>query len=431
MINQITVYPSQVRGHISAPPSKSETHRAIICASLACGTSMIENVILSEDIKATILAVEALGAKTSYHNKTLRVHSNGKLPSKCTSLDCNESGSTLRFMIPLFSLENQKTVFRGATSLMNRPLTIYEDIFNQDGFHFNKDGNTLTIKACLKARNYDIPGNISSQFISGLLFALPLRNSDSHIRIIGDFESKNYVLLTLKVLKSFGIHIEETSDGYTIKGGQTYTSQDYKISGDYSQAAYFLVAGAFSNSLSVINLDKDSLQGDKAIIDILKRAKAHISSIDDGYQSSNSSLIATNINIENCPDLGPVIALMCSLSKGKSVITGASRLRIKESDRIQSTVSVLSALGAHIYTVGDDIHIHGVERLRGGGVVDSFNDHRIAMMASIACLVSEKPITITHPLAINKSYPNFYEDLESIGVKIKRGETIEDIASSY
>ena len=425
MTDQITILPSTITGSISAPPSKSESHRAIICAALSKGRSFIRNVILSEDIQATIHAVEAFGVQTEYHNHILTVESNGDIPTTSKIIDCHESGSTLRFMIPLFSLANQSVSFTGQTSLMNRPLSIYKDIYEKDGFDYKKEGKTLNIKASLKARIYDIPGNISSQFITGLLFALPLLSGDSQINIIGDYESRNYVLMTLKVLKDFGIEIDETNYGYYIKGHQKYISRNYQISGDYSQAAYFMVAGAISSQLEITNLNHQSLQGDRAISEILEKANANISQIDFGFVVSKSSLIGRKINIENCPDLGPIIALMCSVAKGHSVITGASRLRIKESDRIQSTVQVLKTLGAHISVDGDDIHIDGVPYLQGG-LIDSYNDHRIAMMASIGALVSKSPVTIKRAYAINKSYPHFYSDLESIGVMIKREASYEN-----
>jgi 3-phosphoshikimate 1-carboxyvinyltransferase len=425
MTDQVTILPSTINGTISAPPSKSESHRAIICAALSKGRSSIRNVILSEDIKATIHAIEAFGVQTQYNNHILTVESNGDIPITSKIIDCHESGSTLRFMIPLFSLANQSVTFTGQTSLMNRPLSIYKNIYEKDGFVYKKEENFLTIKASLKARIYDIPGNISSQFISGLLFALPLLSGDSQINIIGDYESRNYVLMTLKALKDFGVEIDETNYGYYIRGNQKYISRNYQISGDYSQAAYFMVSGAFSNQLEITNLDHQSLQGDRAIAEILEKANANISQIESGFVVSKSSLVGRKINIENCPDLGPIIALMCSVAKGHSTITGASRLRIKESDRIQSTVQVLKTLGANISVDGDDIHIDGVPYLQGG-LIDSYNDHRIAMMASIAALVSKSPITIKRACAINKSYPHFYSDLESIGVMIKREASYEN-----
>lgn len=422
MNDQITLMPSTVTGSIFAPPSKSESHRAIIAASLANGKSIIHNIILSEDIKATIRAMESFGVKTVYENHTLMIDSHGQYPQTTEVIDCHESGSTLRFIIPLFSLTNHQTIITGRTSLMDRPLNVYENLYLKDGFTFKKNNNQLIIKAKLKAKRYQIPGNISSQFITGLLYALPLLSSDSEIEIIGDFESKNYVLMTIDVLHQFGVDIKSTKNGFYIKGNQMYRSRDYHISGDYSQAANFLVAGALSNKLSVLNLRHDSVQGDKAIVSILKKAHAVIHPTTNGYDVKRSHLVGNNINIENCPDIGPIVALMCALSKGKSIISGASRLRIKESDRIESTVQVLNTLGANIHTEGDDIHIEGVERLKGG-IIDSFNDHRIAMMASIASLVSRGPIIIKRAFAINKSYPHFYSDLESIGAIIKREES--------
>lgn len=422
MNDQVIIKPSIAKGRIQAPPSKSETHRAIISAALAKGTSIIDYVILSDDIKATISAIEDFGVTTSYKNNQLTIKSKGNIPYTDDIIDCNESGSTLRFMIPLFALTNHQTTITGKPSLLKRPLNVYKHIFEEINGTFIQDNNQISIKAKLTGRNYQIPGNISSQFITGLLFSLPLIESDSTITIIGDFESKSYVDLTLSVLASFGIQIKETKKGFYIPGNQSYQPTNYTISGDYSQAAYFLVAGALSQDVLVNQLDHETLQGDKAIIDVLKIAGAQLTETSSGFRVKKSALSGQTINIENCPDLGPIIALLCSVSQGKSLITGASRLRIKESDRIVSTVETLKILGAKIDTLGDDIIIEGVPYLLGG-TIDSFNDHRIAMMASIASLVSKNKIVINRAWAINKSYPHFYNDLASLGVMIEGGES--------
>jgi len=417
-MNAVTLFPTNLRGRLSVPTSKSLTHRALICAALAKGKSTITNVVMSEDIKATISALNQIGAKfTTNGNKiTVRGIKNLKVPNQ--PIDCNESGSTLRFLIPLLSLTNKPVNFTGKNSLLARPQNVYKQLFDEDNLEFIHNTNVITVNGSVKARRYEVDGSISSQFFTGLMFALPLLNEDSYITTIGSLESEGYIDLTIDILSKYGITITEIKNGYYIPGNQVYKPFDYTVEGDYSQAAFFLVAGIINGSISIDNLEHESLQGDKEIIEVIKRMKGRLIYTENGFVANKSETSGTRVDISNCPDIGPIIALLGSVSKGTTTIVNASRLRIKESDRIDSTVNTLLALGANIKAEGDDIIIRGKTSLQGG-TVDSHNDHRIAMMASVAALVCENEVILYGANAVNKSYPHFFDDYSSLGGKFQ------------
>jgi 3-phosphoshikimate 1-carboxyvinyltransferase len=416
----VKVFPTSFEGNVTIPASKSMSHRALISAALANGTSTLRNFVYSQDTEATIGALEALGAKFDREKDTIIVHGVKRLRAKKSTIDCNESGSTLRFIIPIVSLLNKEITLTGKESLIKRPQTIYDDIFKKDNNTFEISGKKILVNGSIKARDYYIDGSVSSQFFTGLMFALPLLEGDSTIIIKGHLESKSYIDLTIQVLELYGINIQEIENGYFIKGNQTYKPFDYTIEGDYSQAAYFLVAGVLNGTVSSQGLTLESKQGDLAIVDVIKDMKGKIIFTENGYNTVKSDTKATTVDLQNCPDLGPVITLLASVSSGTTRLINAHRLRIKESDRIESTVASLSALGANIKVEGDTIVVKGVPKLSGKNqTLDSYNDHRIAMMLSIASSVSDTPFTITRADAVNKSYPHFYKDFKQIGGKFE------------
>ena len=415
----ITLFPMSLKGDVTIPPSKSLSHRALICAALAEGESTISNIIYSEDILATISALEQLGAKFTKHKDNVTVKGVKKLKARNKEVFCNESGSTIRFMIPIFSLTNKEIHFTGKKSLIQRPQSIYQEIFNEDGNTFIQEEDKIVVKGSIKGREYRIPGNVSSQFFSGLMFSLPLLEEDSTIYVEGTLESKSYIDLTIDILKDFGIDIDVIENGYFIEGSQKYKPHNYRVEGDYSQAAFFLVAGVINGAIKVEDLKQDSSQGDQAIIDIIQDMKGKIIFTENGFVTSTSKTTSTTIDLANCPDLGPIVCLLGAVSSGTTKIINAGRLRIKESDRIESTVETLKALGANISATEDTITIIGRKSLAGAVTVDSYNDHRIAMMIAIAALRCEKEITLTNPTAVKKSYPHFFEDYRHIGGKYK------------
>lgn len=410
----IKLRPSFLEGEVTIPPSKSYSHRAIICASLAKGKSRIDNIILSDDILATINALKAIGAKIDFSDNSLIINGVEKIELKENLIDCNESGSTLRFMIPILAGSAQEFQITGKKSLMNRPLTIYENLIDELNGVYEHTDNIIKIKCNLISKEYIVPGNVSSQFISGLLFVLPLLDGDSKVIIENEFESINYVLMTLDVMKKFGVIATLENKMIYIKGNQRYKNKDYFVEGDFSQMAFFAVAGTINGNIKCLGMNHNSIQGDKAILKVLKQMGAEIELIDNGYIFRKYTTLGKVIDISQTPDLGPIIALVAALSIGVSELVGAKRLRIKESDRLESIYDTLTKLGVDVIIKEDSLIISGQGSLTGN-TVDSYNDHRIAMMASIASIRSDSYIELLDAKAINKSYPNFYEDFKSLG----------------
>mgnify|MGYP002639310576 CR=1 FL=1 len=417
--SQVTLFPTSFNGTVKAPPSKSLSHRALICAGLSKGESYIENIVYSEDINATMFALESLGVSFSKQKGGLKVKGVKRLKLADKVINCNESGSTIRFLIPLFSLTNKEVRFTGETELMNRPQTVYKDLFAAQGVPLEFKDNGIVVNGSLKPNEFILKGDVSSQFFSGLMFALPLLNSDSTILIQGSLESKSYVDLTISILETFGIEIQEIENGYFIKGNQTYKPNNYRVEGDYSQAAFHLVGGVIGGYVEITDMNQESVQGDLAIIDIIQTMKGKVVFTENGYITETSKTKSSIVDIKDCPDLGPIVSLLAALSSGTTRIINAHRLRIKESDRIKSTVETLKLLGANITSENDEIVVRGRKTLTGGVTVDSYNDHRIAMMVAIASSRFEKEVVLTRATSVNKSYPHFFEDFKSLGGKFK------------
>ncbi len=418
----IKIHPSKLQGNIKVPPSKSMAHRAIICAALSNGCSRVNNIDYSDDIIATIDGMIALGAKIEKGEDYVIVHglySNKGFIDKHRVIDCNESGSTLRFLVPISLLFEGESNFIGKGNLGKRPLTTYYNIFDKQDIEYSyTEGNlNLNISGKLKADVFELEGNISSQFITGLLFTLPLLNEDSKIVITTELESKGYIDLTLMAMKTFGIEIINNNyREFIIKGNQRYEAKDYRVEGDYSQAAFFLSADALGNDINVLDLDINSLQGDKEVIDILERMNVKFISENNSIKGKcKDSLKATLIDGAQCPDIIPVLAAVASVSEGRTEIINASRLRIKECDRLSAVKSELEKLGAKIVEKEDGLIIDGVKTLKGGVETWSHKDHRIAMTLAIASTKCEEPIIIKDYECIAKSYPNFFEDFKMLG----------------
>lgn len=411
----VKLYPSSLNGTINIISSKSMTHRVIIASSLANEPSVLKNIDLSNDILATIEAVKAYGTKVTIKNKTVTINPNKKKNLKRKLIDCNESGSTLRFFIPIMAMFSKKVTFTGAKSLLSRPMSIYQDVFEKSNSEFIHNSKIITVKGPIKAGEYTLDGSVSSQFFTGLMFVLPMLENDSVIKVKGNLESKSYIDLTLQVLNQFGVSIIENNNTYYIRGNQTYKGKKMSVEGDYSQAAFMLVGGAINGHVKLNNLSNDSVQGDKVIIEHIERMKGKIIRLEDGISSLKSKTEGTVIDLADCPDLGPILALLGSLSTGSTKLINAERLKIKESDRIESTVTTLQKLGASISATDSEILIEGKKYLSGGVTLDSFNDHRIAMMVSIAALQCKNPVVLTNATAVNKSYPNFFEDYQQLG----------------
>ncbi len=413
----VTIHPKKLRGTLLVPPSKSLSHRAIIAASLAEGTSRISNVLLSKDILATIEGMRSLGAQIEVQNKELIIQGSS-IKRVGKSICANESGSTLRFLIPIALVCDEPITFTGKNQLIHRPLDTYFEIFDANHINYEHPQGEylpLTIRGGLKPGIYSLRGDISSQFITGLMFALPLLDGDSKIVITTNLESKGYVDLTLDILNQFGIVIDKISDKeYHIKGNQKYLAKNYQVEGDYSQVAFYLVAGALGADIKLLGMNPHSYQGDQKIIQDLKDYKASIDFNESFLACYPSDTIATTIDFAQTPDLGPALTVLASLSKGTSHFIHAERLRIKECDRITCMKEELEKLGANIIEQEDGMIIDGVSQLHGG-IVDSHNDHRVAMALAMATQKMTGDLTILNAKAVEKSYPNFWEDFEKLG----------------
>ena len=394
----ITITPAELAGTIVPPPSKSQAHRALIAAALAHGESVISNVALSQDIEATIRCLGELGAQFRREGGGIAVQGMGAnvmSPLRRMAyprLDCGESGSTLRFLIPIALAVRGGGVFTGHGRLMERPLTPYFDLFNEkDIFYEYKDG-ALTVAGMLTPGTYQLPGNVSSQFFTGLLFALPLVDGPSAVIPTTPLESEGYIQMTLQVMAHFGVEFPVSMSlppQYYPQGNQTYRAADFAVEADWSQAAFWYAAQALGNPVTVEGMAPDSVQGDRVITDL-------------ALQLSGPG--AVELDISGCPDLAPPLAAMAALRAGKTTrLTNAARLRMKESDRLASVTAALSALGADVKEGPDFLEIQGKEQLAGGVKVDSFNDHRIAMMAAIAAARCINPVTINGAECVAKS----------------------------
>lgn len=422
----VKITPSILGGEIKIPPSKSLCHRAIICASLSEGVSIIENFILSDDMTATIGGMEALGAdiekitSENDNNSTLELKIKGGFKKIKDTIDCIESGSTLRFLIPIALLDSGKITFTGSGKLVSRPIQPYLDIFNRQNIKYMLQNGQLpfTAEGVLKSGEYEVKGNISSQFITGLMFALPLLSGDSKIIITTELESKGYIDLTLDVLGKYGIEIgNKDYKEFYIKGNQKYLNKDYYVEGDFSQAAFWIVAGLLGNGISCKRLNINSLQGDRVILDIIRKMDGHFEEKEDRIDVYGSETIGTVIDASQCPDLVPILAVLGALSTGTTKIINAARVRIKESDRLKAISEELIKLGADIKELEDGLIINGKDQLEGG-TVDSWNDHRIAMALAVASIKCKDSVTITNSSAVKKSYPGFWNDFKSLGGKL-------------
>lgn len=420
------VYPKKLKGEVKIPPSKSMAHRAVICAALSDGTCKVSNIDFSDDIIATVEAMKSLGAVIEKKDDCLEVigikSPQNKLNNSTSDeriIDCNESGSTLRFLVPIAALFEGVNKFVGRGNLGKRPLDTYYEIFDNQGIKYSYKEGILDLKTegKLKCGEFKVKGNISSQFITGLLFTLPLLDGDSKIIITTELESKGYIDLTLSAMRDFGIEIINNNyEEFVIKGNQNYKSIDYRVEGDYSQSAFFLCADAVLNEVVVNDLNLKSLQGDKEVIDILERMGVNIKENGEGIIGTvDKKLKSTIIDGSQCPDIIPVVSLAASLCDGTTEVINAGRLRIKECDRLAAVTSELNKLGAKITEKEDGLIIEGVSKLKGGCTVWSHKDHRIAMTLAIASTICEEPIIIKDYECVTKSYPEFWNDFISLG----------------
>lgn len=406
-------------GTISAISSKSHAHRALICAALANGASKIKCDNLSKDIEATAECLRCLGADIKYKDKVFTVKSIDVSKAK-SEIDCGESGSTLRFLLPIIGALGLTVNIKMHGRLPERPLFPLDREMLKNGCNLVRNGDILNISGKLNPSDYEIEGNISSQFVSGLLFALPILKGKSRIIIKDKFESYSYVLLTQQVLKNYGIEYIFENNTFELTK-ENYISCSSSVEGDWSNAAFWLCAGALSEQgITVENLNFSSIQGDKKIIDVLKNFGADVVINNNSATVKKAKLNGIVVDASDIPDLVPIIALTACNAEGDTVITNAERLRIKESDRIKTVVELITNLGGKVKETPDGMIITGTQLI--GGTVNSYNDHRIAMTAAVATQICKNQVKIIDANAVSKSYPEFFKEFERLNGVCKEEE---------
>lgn len=399
---KVTITPSIASGCVLAPPSKSMAHRMLMGAGLAEGTSVVGNIELSEDIKATLGMLKALGAQHKIEDgKVIMQGVGGKCLQANERLNSNESGSTLRFFIPLVLAGGGKFEFVGAKRLFERPLEIYAEICKEQGILFDKHECGLTVEGKLKAAHFKVQGNISSQFITGLLFALPLLEEDSILEVVPPVESRAYIDMTLETLKTFGIQVKQKGNTFYIAGNQSYQAKNVTVEGDYSNAAFLDAFNLIGGNVKVEGLRESTLQGDriyKTYYEVLKEEHPEI-------------------DIAECPDLGPILMGLAAAMNGAH-FTGTRRLRIKESDRGAVMAEELAKFGIQVDVMENEIVVHKGTLTRPREILSSHNDHRIAMTLATLCTITGG--TIDGAESVRKSFPNYYDVIEELGIQVKR-----------
>ena len=400
----VRIRPGRLRGAVTPPPSKSQAHRLMICAALAEGESVIRNVAFSQDIRATLGCVSALGAKwTDLGRGVIQIEGIGgkEYRGELPRLDCGESGSTLRFFLPIALAVAGGAVFTGRGRLMQRPQKPYFDLFDGMGIEYEQKGDVLKVKGRLRAGQYRLPGNVSSQFFTGLLFALPLLDGKSEMIPTTELESLDYILMTIQSQELAGLEPPGRENGGFVVKGQSYRPMEVSVEADWSQAGFWYAARALGSDVEICGMSDASLQGDKRIAEF-----ARLLSREGDAE----------IDVSQCPDLVPPLAAMAAVRKGDCRITGAARLRIKESDRLATVTAALNALGAKVEEYPEELLIHGVDVLRGGAVIDCCNDHRIAMMCAVAATRCRGGDTVLLGAeCVRKSYPDFWQVYRELG----------------
>ena len=415
--------PASLTGSAQAPASKSEAHRRLLCAGLTRGTSVLTGFMHSEDTAATLRCVKALGAAVRQEGDVLTVTGGASRPALMPVYDCGESGSTLRFFVPIALALTHGGVFRMHGRLGRRPMDIYRELFVPRGVLWRMgegaDGTAeLTVAGGLEAGSYVLPGNVSSQFVSGLLFALPLLPGLSGLTVTPPVESAGYIAMTVQALRDSGIRLEQTGDAsWKIPGGQQYAAVSTPIHGDWSQAAVLLCAGALGGDVTVTGLQPDSLQGDRAVLQHLKALGAQVEETAGAVRVRGGSLKGAVLDMRDTPDIAPMLALVCQLAQGESRLTGCGRLRIKESDRLEETVRLLNCMGGSAQIVGEDLVLQGVSGLKGGMTLPATGDHRMVMLASLAALRADAPVTVPGAEALTKSWPDYLAVYRALGGK--------------
>lgn len=411
----LCISPSPLGGELAAIPSKSDAHRVLILAALSIGTTRVEINRLSDDIQTTIDCLLALGAEIRRTPDALIVNGISAF-AEHPILNCRESGSTLRFLLPVAAVCGVNARFTGSGRLPERPISELMEAMRLHGVRFSAEQLPFSIEEKLSGGEYVLPGNVSSQYLTGLLLALPLAKEDSILKLTTKLESAAYVEMTLRTLRSFGAVVEEQDGTYRIPGSQVYrTPGIIRVEGDWSNAAFFLAAGALKNRVRLTGLSKMSPQGDQSILAALTRFGAKVLQSYDVVEVSPGALHGCELDVSETPDLLPILAVLAANAEGETRLVNAARLRYKESDRLTATANLVNALGGKAKELPDGLIVSGGGL--SGGTVDGCRDHRIVMSAAIASIACSEPVTILGADAVNKSYPEFFEDFSHLGGK--------------
>ncbi len=417
---KVRLTPVKLSGSIPAISSKSDAHRLLIAAALSDRETEIVCNVLSEDIRATARCLAALGAEVEFAGNRMRVHPIPRTENAeeaPVTLNCGESGSTLRFLLPVVSALSKNGKFTGGGRLPERPVTELREAMEAHGVRFSEQGVfPIHTAGTLQAGEYVLRGDVSSQYVTGLLFALPLLSDDSTLRLLPPVESAPYIEMTLSTLTRFGITVRREGHTYFIKGNQTYRSPGVvPVEGDWSNAAFFLTAGALGAPVTVTGLNLDSPQGDKAILEILRRMGAKVETAGETVTVSPGQLCGIAQDMADIPDLAPIFSVAAAAARtGETAIQNAARLRLKESDRLAAIHRMLGSLGVSCTETADGLLIPGGQSI-SGGETSGFGDHRMVMAAAIASVLAETPVTIDGAEAVEKSYPHFFEDFKRLG----------------
>lgn len=410
-MSEIRISPHALCGSLTPPVSKSDAHRAIICAALANGTSTVGPITDSADITATVRCLSALGARIERIGDSLRI--TGGQPVAAAVCDCGESGSTLRFLLPVAAALGVEGHFIGQGRLPARPIDVLLEQLALHGVTADREKLPLTLHGRLRSGTYTLPGDISSQYITGLLLALPLLQQPARIRLTTPLQSSGYVDMTIATLARFGVQIGVCADGYEIPAGCGYTPCDYRIEGDWSSAAFPIAAAAIGGDITLHGLDAASHQGDKAVIDLFQKMGADITHSGNAYRIRHGLLCGISVDASEIPDMVPALAAAAAFAKGETLIHSAGRLRIKESDRLTAVANALRAVGIRVEEGADYLRIHGGTPV--GGRIDGVNDHRIVMAFSVLAAYASGETVITDGQAVAKSYPSFFDDFKKLG----------------
>ena len=410
-----TITPGARTGCVRIPASKSQAHRLLICAALGKEATEIVCDGISADIAATARCLNALGAKIEETETGFLVSPIKKVPEGRCELYCGESGSTLRFLLPIVGALGAQAAFHREGRLPQRPLAPLDGVLTAHGMTLAEDGDLLLCSGRLRAGNYEIAGNVSSQYISGLLMALPRLHADSSLHVTGTLESAAYVAMTEDALRLSEIQLTKTGAAYAIPGGQVFRLPKHtKVEGDWSNAAFFLCMGALSSEgARVVGLDLSSSQGDRGVLDVLRAFGASVEACGDTVTVRRGALRGVTIDASPIPDLIPVLSVIASVAAGETKVENAYRLRLKESDRLKSTAALLRALGGQVEEKEDGLVITGVPALHGGAV-QTQNDHRLAMSAAVAACAAAGAVTVDNDACVAKSYPRFWDDFAAL-----------------